>query len=267
MTIKTRKMPPLIREEKEQLDPELLYLTYEELEKIVCGSFKRFKVTFDQIPSPLPDESDYNPNNYREKDGREYRQVTFIDNETKKEYHMGYTYAPYGWEFPESINSEPTDIVFVDESVIADKKNVFDFKPKERKKLSEKNQKAKKLMRQYKRMALTKTFVFEDSDIPDHKLRDLKKQLKGFKNNFSMADLQLLIIPVCIEYKIENGSLWVWVRDSKDFKPRNQLNSKKIMTLSENLIDSLVEKYSITSYDNFTCPIIKDIAKELKYFG
>ena len=180
---------------------------------------------------------------------------------------MNYTYAPYGWDFPESINSEPTDIVFVDESVIADKKNVFDFKPKERKKLSEKNQKAKKLMRQYKRMALTKTFVFEDSDIPDHKLRDLKKQLKGFKNNFSMADLQLLIIPVCIEYKIENGSLWVWVRDSKDFKPRNQLNSKKIMTLSENLIDSLVEKYSITSYDNFTCPIIKDIAKELKYFG
>lgn len=273
MIFKTRQMPPLVREEKEALDPEMLYLTYEELEEIVQGNIERFDVVFDHIPLPEPGEKDYNINQYMEKDGRQYRQVHFTDTLTKKDYHMGYTYAPYGWEFPLNINFEPNDVIFVDESVLEEKISIFEVKPKKRIEYSEKGKKTTKMMRIYSRMGLEKKFCIETTDIPEERLIELKEKFQKMKDSaFCMWDLQLLIIPTCIEYKVNDDALWAWIHNPKTKvktrKPaaKQSQTNKKIANLSRSLVEDLVEKHSISSYDGFTCPIIRDIAKELKFF-
>ncbi len=274
MMFKTRQMPPLVREEKEVLDPEMLYLTYEELEEIVQGNIERFEVTFDHIPLPEPGEKDYNINQYMEKDGRQYRQLHFTDTLTKKEYYMGYTYAPYGWDFPCNINFNPNGVIFVDESVLKEKPSLFDIKSKTFVECDEKGKSAKKIMRIYSRMGLDKEFCIETTDIPDERLMELKERFQKMKDSpFDMWDLQLLIIPTCIEYKVKDDVLWSWIHNPKTkVKTRKPTvtqaqTNKKIANLSRSLVESLVDKYSISSYDEFTCPIIRDIAKELKFFG
>lgn len=273
MTVKTRKMPPIVREKKEELDPNFLHLTYEELEEIVCGNNPRFKVLFDHIPLPEVGETGYNINLYMEKDGREYRQFHFIDTKTEKEYHLNYTYAPYGWEFPDNINDKPDDILFVDESVLKEKPSVFNIKFIKEKEFSLIGKQAKMLMRQYSKMTPKQKFNIETTDIPYKRLNEVRDSFKKLEKSgsYSFYDLQLLIIPVCLEYKIESGELWRWVRDSKKNlkirKPAIKTESnKKIIKLSQQLIESLIEQHSISSYEDFTCPIIRNIAKELNVF-
>jgi hypothetical protein len=50
----------------------------------------------------------------------------------------------------------------------------------------------------------------EKLKVPSAKIKEILAFLKTKK--FSMMDLQNLIIPVCIEYKIEQKSFWQWVQ-------------------------------------------------------
>lgn len=274
MTVKTRIMPPLVRETI-QLDPNILYLTYAELEEILYNNnTERFVTTFDSIPLPEPGETDYNVNNYIEDDGRQMRTVEFTDKLTNKEYSFCYVWSSeWGYDFPNTMFNSPDGVEFVDESVLA-KKTFGNIKRKERIAHSEKAKKAKQMMRLYNRMNLIKEFDFKTTDIPDERLKSLVDSWNAMKDQkFGIYDLQLLLIPTCIEYKIGNAKLWAWVQTKKTFKVRKNKSAKKsvdskaITALSQQLIDSLIERYYITSYDDFTCPIIRDIAKELKVFG
>lgn len=44
------------------------------------------------------------------------------------------------------------------------------------------------------------------------------------------------------------------------------VNAVKMIELSRELIFSLIERYDIKSYEEFTCPIVKNMAIELEVF-
>tara|TARA_Y100000588_G_scaffold71880_2_gene73972 strand:- start:7065 stop:7214 length:150 start_codon:yes stop_codon:yes gene_type:complete len=44
------------------------------------------------------------------------------------------------------------------------------------------------------------------------------------------------------------------------------VNSEKMIELSRELVLSIIERYDIKSYDEFTCPIVKNMAIELEVF-
>lgn len=274
MTAKTRTMPPLVRESSPKLDPNILYLTYEELSEIIYNNLDRFNTTFNSIPQPEVGETDYNVNDYIEDDGRQMRTAVFTDTLTDKEYSFCYVWSnEWGYDFPNSMFDKPEGIEFVDESVLF-KKSVHNTKKKTRNKHSSEIKDVKMMMRRYKRMGSTKDFDFKTTDIPDERLKELVDSWNAMKNTpFSLFHLQLLLIPTCIEYKIRDRHLWAWIQSKKTFRVRktksnkSKVDNKKIINLSEQLVNSLIEKYDISSYEDFTCPIIRDMAKELKIFG
>lgn len=191
-----------------------LKLTQKQLESLVNNKLdtERFKETFNDIPMYHPDhvmEKGETHYQYQEDDGRQYRWFIFIDTLTGIEYCLNYTYNS---EWPNDIMETPESIQIVtndEDSSIYEKPVVV---PTPEKALSPEQQADEELWARYQAMKHEcKTVVPKEKILVpkahiDEILNFLKSQI------FSIYQLRSVVIPVCIEYKIEDASFWKWIQ-------------------------------------------------------
>lgn len=180
-----------------------LQLTYRELEDIVNDDFsdrKRFEILYDDIPKEGHSSS------YIEDDGRQFRLFVFKDKVTNQEYDFNYIWhVDWRFNFPESfLGNEPKGITFVEKSVICPPEPEMPVKAPER--TSE--QKADDdLMAKYK-LTTERFTMSQDAEkiIPREVVKDAIKFLETEK--FSMITLRAKMIPICIQYKVDEKAFW-----------------------------------------------------------
>lgn len=184
-------------------------LTQQDLEHFVNGRLpKRFEEIFNDIPMYHPDhviEKGETHRQYTEDDGRQYRWFIFKDTKTNIEYCLNYVYNS---EWPNDIIDYPSDIKIVDKAEDSDvyeaPKPLVVAEPV----LSPEQKADKELWSKYEAVEDKKSF--EESQVPKKVIKEIKEFLKLGK--FSMFQLRAKIIPVCIEYKVEQQSLWQHVQ-------------------------------------------------------
>lgn len=182
-----------------------LNLTYRDLQDIVEGRLERFETLYDDLPK------DGSPRDYMEDDGRRYNWFHFRDTRTGKEYEFQYVWhSEFSSTFPECMLSdlpEGINIVSVSE--------VNPPKPKpvmEEKELSPSQQADKELMARYNEV-LPQCVPFttlRSAKIKSDDLRQIFALLSTKK--FSMIDIRSVIIPICIEKRIEMNSFWRFIQ-------------------------------------------------------
>lgn len=186
-----------------------LKFTKYELERLVCDNLDyRFKKIFDDIPMyhedhvPEPGETH---RSYVEDDGREYRWYIFKDTQTGIKYTINYTYHR---DWPADFFDMPDGIEIVAESVLFPPVPVVEPV----KVLTPEEQANADMWVQYRAIAAECKVVEkkEKLKVPAAKIKEILDFLKTTK--FSMRDLQNMVIPVCIEYKLEEKSFWTWIQ-------------------------------------------------------
>ena len=182
----------------------MLQLTYKDLEDIVQEAFDRFEVLYNDIPKHG------HSSDYIEDDGRQFRVFDFKDTETDTTYSFSYVWhAEWGFDFPASLFSHPHGVEIVQESIINPPKPV---EPEPEPELSAEQLADKQLMEEYNRTEVVE-FNPKTSSIPVGVVDDILKFLETKK--FSMFDLRKKIIPVCIEYQIEQKSFWTYLQNRR----------------------------------------------------
>lgn len=193
----------------------MIELTYRELEKIASENLlpERFEVTYNDLTPSLPGDGT-KPSDFMEDDGRLFFVCNFTDKKTKTQYSFQYVHHPeYDHDFPCSLLHLDEEIKIVEKSTIPKpkKKRVFP-KVLKREKLSEQSRKNKQITRIYDKTTKS-TFDINNTTIPK---KDLKKLIAFYKNRmetpFSILDIRLLFLPLCIEHRTEINSLWRYVQ-------------------------------------------------------
>lgn len=187
---------------------QVLKLTYKELENLVNNRLttKRFEEVFDDIPmyhSEYILEKGETHHSYIEDDQREYRWYIFKDTLTDIEYCINYTYHP---DFPGDITDIPGDIKVVEnaeESDIYEPPNPVVI-PEANLSSEEKND--KELWAKYEAIANKKKIEDLDKPLPKKVIKEITDFLKI--GNFNIFQLRAKVIPVCIEYELEEKSFW-----------------------------------------------------------
>jgi hypothetical protein len=186
-----------------------LQLTKKELHRLVSGDLdERFEEIFNDIPFYHEDyvrSKGETHRSYVEDDGREFRWYTFKDTQTGIEYTINYTYHP---EWDNDITDLPNGIEIVEKSVLFPEVPVVVPAPV----LTPEQQANADMWAQY-RAIKSECKVIEKKEklqVPSAKIKEILAFLKTSK--FSLMDLQNLIIPVCIEYKLEEKSFWQWIQ-------------------------------------------------------
>jgi hypothetical protein len=186
-----------------------LQLTKKELHRLVSGDLdERFEEIFNDIPFYHEDyvrSKGETHRSYVEDDGREFRWYTFKDTQTGIEYTINYTYHP---EWDNDITDLPSGIEIVEKSVLFPEVPVVVPAPV----LTPEQQANADMWAQY-RAIKSECKVIEKKEklqVPSAKIKEILAFLKTSK--FSLMDLQNLIIPVCIEYKLEEKSFWQWIQ-------------------------------------------------------
>lgn len=184
-----------------------LKLTKKDLDNFINNKLpERFEEIFDDIPMYHPDHEIQKGETHRqyvEDDQREYRWFIFKDTQTGIEYCINYTYNP---EWPNDILDYPSNIQIVenpeDSSIYEAPKVVVASEP-----ILTAEQKAdKELWAKYEAVEGKKKFEEIEKQVPKKVIKEIKDFLK--LGQFNMYQLREKIIPVCIEYKIEQQSFW-----------------------------------------------------------
>ncbi len=194
-----------------------LKLTKKELESFVNNNLpERFEEIFNDIPMYHPEhvmEKDETHRDYCD-DGREYRWFIFKDNLTGEEYILNYTYNSE-WtndimDFPSSIelvtNKEESDLYVAPEPVVVSEP-VLTPEAQADKELWSTYQAIKHECREVKPKERLK--------VPKSRIDEILNLLKT--KNFNMYQLRGVVIPVCIDYKLEDVTFWRWIQ-SKAYK-------------------------------------------------
>jgi hypothetical protein len=184
-----------------------LKLTNKDLNNFINNKMpERFEEVFDDIPMYHPDheiQKGETHRQYTEDDGREYRWFIFKDTKTDIEYCLNYTYSP---EWPSDMMDYPSSIQIVEKAEESDA-----YEPPKpvvvpEKVLSPVEKADKELWAKYEAVEGKKVFEDLDKAVPKKVIKEIKDFLK--LGNFNMYQLREKIIPVCIEYKVEQQSLW-----------------------------------------------------------
>ena len=182
-----------------------LNLTKKNLDDFVNNKLpERFQEIFDDIPMYHPEhviEKGETHRQYTEDDGREYRWFIFKDTKTNIEYCLNYTYNS---DWPNDIMDVPSSIKIVDKEEDSD---VYEA-PKPviipETILTPEQQADKELWAKYEAVEGKKTI--DEHKVPAKVIKELCSFLKA--GNFNMYQLRSKIIPVCIEFKVEQQSFW-----------------------------------------------------------
>lgn len=196
-----------------------LKLTHKEVEKLINNRLdtERFEEVFNDIPMYHPDhvmEKGETHRLYIEDDGREYRIYIFKDTVTGVEHCINYTYNP---EFPNDLMDTPDSI----EIVSNDEDSDIYVKPvpvvEPQKVLTPEAQADKELWAKYQAMKHECRAVEpkERLKVPKARIDEILNLLKT--KNFNAYQLRAVVVPVCIEYKLEDLTFWRWIQ-SKAFK-------------------------------------------------
>lgn len=191
-----------------------LKLTMKQLEKFVNNQLpERFEEIFDDIPMYHPDhviQKGETHRQYVEDDGREYRWFIFKDTKTDKEYYLNYTYSP---EWPNDIFDAPDEIEVVEKEEDSDiyeaPKPVVVPEPV----LTPEQKADKELWAKYEAVEGKKKFEDLEKPIPKKVIKEVTDFLK--LGNFNMLQLRAKVIPVCIEYQVEQQSFWEHVQQKR----------------------------------------------------
>lgn len=198
-----------------------LKLTSKEVEKLVNGRLdtERFEEIFDDIPMYHPDhvmQKGERHSDYMEDDHREYRWYIFKDTVTGVEHCINYTYHP---EWPNDVMETPDSIEIVETPEESDiyVKPIPVIVPE--KVLTPEAQASKELWDEYKAMK-HECRVVE----PKERLKVPKDRIDAILNlmktkSYNMYQLHAVIVPVCIEYKLDDLTFWRWIQ-SKAFKAK-----------------------------------------------
>lgn len=188
-----------------------LKLTKKDLDNFINNKLpERFEEIFDDIPMYHPDHVIQKGETHRlyvEDDSREYRWFIFKDTQTGIEYCLNYTYNP---EWPNDIMDYPSDIEVVEK---AEDSDVYEA-PKPvvvpEKVLTPEEKADKELWAKYEAVEGKQKVEELDKPVPKKVIKEIKDFLK--LGSFNMYQLRGKIIPVCIEYKVEQQSLWEHVQ-------------------------------------------------------
>lgn len=189
--------------------PDKIQLTEQELKDLVSGYLDdHFEEIFNDIPMYHEDhviEKGETHRDYIEDDGRERRWYIFKDLKTGKEHCINYTYNP---EWPNDVDV-PDFVEIVEESVINPKPEPV---PEPEPVLSPEQQADKALMARYHAIVHECITVKpkERLKVPKSTIDDILLFLKT--PPYSIYDARAKIIPVCIEYKMEESSFWQWLQ-------------------------------------------------------
>jgi hypothetical protein len=196
-----------------------LKLTHKEVEKLINNRLntERFEEVFNDIPMYHPDhviEKGETHYQYQEDDGRQYRWYIFKDTVTGVEHCINYTYHP---EWPNDLMDTPDSI----EIVANDEDSDIYVKPvpvvEPEKVLTPEAQADKNLWAKYQAMKHECRNVEpkERLKVPKARIDEILNLLKT--KNFNAYQLRAVVVPVCIEYKLEDLTFWRWIQ-SKAFK-------------------------------------------------
>jgi hypothetical protein len=196
-----------------------LKLTSKEVEKLVNGRLdnERFEEVFDDIPMYHPDhvmEKGETHRSYIEDDQREYRWYIFKDTVTGVEHCINYTYHP---EWPNDLMDTPDSI----EIVANEEESDIYVKPvpvvEPEKVLTPEAQADKDLWAKYQAMKheCRQVEPKERLKVPKARIDEILNLMKT--KTYNIYQLRAVIVPVCIEYKLEDVTFWRWIQ-SKAFK-------------------------------------------------
>lgn len=184
-----------------------IQITHSEFNDILHGVSDRFESVFNDIPLYHQDhepQAGETHRDYMEDDGREYRLIIFKDKSTSKEYSLSYVYHS---EFGPSFPFDTENVEFIKEQ---EKTASQDLAPI----LTEEQKADKALWEQYE---TSKKAQFKAGMVPASIVRDICNFLK--QPQFTMLQLRAKIIPVCIEYDVEQKSFWNYIQ-TKAYKAK-----------------------------------------------
>lgn len=190
-----------------------LKLTSKELDNIINNRYddERFEEIFNDIPMYHPDhviQKGERHTDYME-DGRQYRWLILKDLKTDLEYCINYTYNS---EWPNDILDIPDSIEIVENEKESSlyKEPVVVVEPEPI--LSPEAQADKNLWNQYLAVKDECKIIEKKEKItaPKEVIKEIIRFMKEEKYN--AYQLRAKIIPVCIEYKLEDKSFWTWIQ-------------------------------------------------------
>ena len=188
-----------------------LKLTHKEVEKLINNRLdtERFEEVFNDIPMYHPEhvmQKGETHRSYIEDDQREYRWYIFKDTVTGVEHCINYTYHP---EWPNDLMDTPESI----EIVANDEDSDIYVKPipVPAPVLTPFQKTIEDLFAPYKAIESECRIVIpkEKLNVPKAKIDEVLALLKG---SYLLPDLLKLVIPICIEYRIEEKSFWQWLQ-------------------------------------------------------
>lgn len=190
-----------------------LKLTAKEIDNLLNNKLHidRFEEIFNDIPMYHPDHVIEKGETHRDymDDGREYRWYIFKDTVTGEEHCINYTYNS---EWPNDLMDLPKSIQIVDNPEESDlyvaPVPVVEPEPV----LTIEQRYDKDLWSKYQDIA-SECKVVEKKEklkVPKATIDDILAFLKSEK--FNILELRAKVIPVCIEYKLEEKSFWQWIQ-------------------------------------------------------
>lgn len=190
-----------------------LKLTAKEIDNLLNNKLQtdRFEEIFNDIPMYHPDHVIEKGETHRDymDDGREYRWYIFKDTVTGEEHCINYTYNS---EWPNDLMDLPKSMQIVDNPEESDlyvaPVPVVEPEPV----LTTEQRYDKDLWAKYQDVA-SECKVVEKKEklkVPKATIDDILAFLKSEK--FSILELRAKVIPVCIEYKLEEKSFWQWIQ-------------------------------------------------------
>lgn len=196
-----------------------LKLTRKEIDNLINNrlDIDRFEEIFNDIPMYHPDhviEKGETHRDYTEDDGREYRIYIFKDTVTGVEHCINYTWNP---EWPNDLMDIPKSIQIVEK----DEESDLYVEPKpvvvQEPVLTPEETADNELWARYQAMKheCREVQPKERLKVPKARIDEILNFLKTKK--FNMYQLRAVVIPVCIEYKLEDVTFWRWIQ-SKAYK-------------------------------------------------
>lgn len=185
---------------------ETLKITYPELKLIMRDDWHddRFEVVYDDIPK------EGHSSDYIER-GKQYRYFEFKDNITGLHYYFSYVwYEEISSDFPLDFLGDPPDgVEFIETSVLVEPPKP---KPEPFVELTPAQKADKELWDKYLSVKDECKVVEkkEKISVPKEVIKEIIRFLKEEK--FNAYQLREKIIPVCIEYKLEQNSFWHWIQ-------------------------------------------------------
>lgn len=180
-----------------------LIISHKDLEAIINNEFERFSVIYNDIPKEGPSSD------YIEDDGRQYRYCEFVDNLTNTTYSFSYVWHP---DISDAFLSDmfsgclPESIKIVSHSTLTPPSFSVPTQPPEP---TPEEQADKELWQRYEQSQQLPLEQVKDR-IPLSVVDDLLDFIKTKK--FNILELRAKILPVCIDYGIEQKSFWNYLQ-------------------------------------------------------